>query len=76
MKLFIFLSVKKLTEHYHSNGGLVVIAESEETARALAISRGVKELDITEKPTVIRECDGPAGCWIFPNAGCLLREPQ
>lgn len=76
MKLFIFDSVKKLTDSYHSRGGAAVIAESREAAVAMLTAP-------TECFTPVVEEDEAAAAiefelcgnhepkvFIFPDAGC------
>lgn len=36
MKIFIWKDIEQLTDHYHSGGGLAVIADSEDRARTIA----------------------------------------
>jgi hypothetical protein len=73
MKLFIFEEVEKLTYNYHSGGGLVVIAEDTEAAKALISTDS--DITITEeewskvKVYELMDNEEPA-MFIFPDAGC------
>lgn len=73
MKVFIWDYVGKLTENYHPEGGLVVIADNEQDARIIAMEQGVVFSD-DEKPEVYKLDDEHLGSkdkiFIFPNAGC------
>ena len=71
MKVFVWEDVDECTESYHSEGGVVVFAESEERARELANSIEGCNIRPDEHPTEERECqDGPEKAYIMPNAGC------
>lgn len=70
-KVFIWDYIEKLTDNYHSSGGLVVISDNLQDAKIQAMERGVKfsenqspyrVLDLQE--TVENEV------FIFPDAGC------
>ncbi len=70
MKIFIWENIEKLTDNWHSNGGLVVIAENITRAKELAREKGVKfgkgyTGAITHKIDAIKE-----KVYIFENAGC------
>ena len=79
MKVFVWQKIENCTEHYHSEGGVVVFAETEERARWLAnqdrIENGWTEqgcrIDPTEMPDYVAECPGAdEKVFVFPNAGC------
>jgi hypothetical protein len=72
MKVFIWYDIDELTDNYHSDGGLVVIADNLEDARILAMERNVKFKDIELQPDLVYELkDYPKdNVIIFPNAGC------
>lgn len=73
MKVFIWDYVEKLTDNYHSDGGLVVIADNEQDARIIAMERGVVFKGDEELKTYKLD-DTHLGMenevFIFPNAGC------
>lgn len=70
MKVFVWNYVCELTDSYHSGGGLIVFAETEERARQLAIEQGVK-FGKSENPDDVREVSGGAeAIYVMPDAGC------
>ena len=73
MKVFIWETIQELTDSYHSDGGLVVIAESVDVALAEAMKLGVVFSKEEEQiPDKVYELAGDAkpDVFIFPNAGC------
>ena len=73
MFVFIFESIDNLTDSYHSDGGLVVIAPDVATARALAEARGVSftEQEIASvKSYQLASREEETRVFIFPDAGC------
>lgn len=70
MKLFIFNNVEKLTNNWHSEGGLVIIAESMERAIELATKEGVKFTKEEIESCEVRDCSGEEDIFLFPDAGC------
>ena len=70
MKVFVWESISKLTDNYHSGGGLIVFAENEERAKELAIEQGVM-FDATELPNDVRIVEGgEEAVYIMQDAGC------
>ena len=68
-KVFIWNNVDNLTDRYHSEGGLVVIADNLQDAGILAMEKGVRFND--ETPTVYELKDTVEDkVYIFPDAGC------
>ncbi len=68
MKIFIWDYVGELTDNYHSDGGLVVIADNDVRARALAEEQGVK---FDNEPYVSHGTDATEEkVYIFRDAGC------
>lgn len=80
MKIFIWQYVTYLTNNYHAEGGVAVIAETLESARAMlphpheehACSATVEEPDAVYE---LAGPDGPVGpleprLFVFPDAGC------
>jgi hypothetical protein len=70
MKVFVWNDVAELTNNWHSDGGLVVFAGTEERARELATAEGVKfqEKDLPDDVRVV--VGGAEAVYIMPNAGC------
>jgi len=71
MHLWI-LDVAELTCRWHSGGGLVVIADSEIEARALAAETGatVTDQEWAEARRYQLAGDHESKTFVFPNAGC------
>jgi len=71
MMVFIWPRIKRATDNYHSEGGVVVVAKDEAAARELA--NGVKDCSIApnEKPEsyMLRGSPEPK-VWIMRDAGC------
>lgn len=71
MKVFVWDRVEKCTGSYHSQGGVVVFADSEERAREIANMEEGCAIDATEKPDDVRDVVGGAeAVYIMPDAGC------
>lgn len=77
MKLFIWERVSRASTSYHDEGGIAVIAEDIGAAHDLLRKPGAYGPPVpddceafTASPDVERECGGPAGAWVFPDAGC------
>lgn len=71
MQVFVWPCVEKATDSYHSEGGIVVFAETEDRARELANAESGCLLSTGELPTDVREvAGGTERVFIFPNAGC------
>lgn len=77
MKVFIWERINKATNSYHTEGGLVVIAETEAAARELFISRSDSYSDgcgpaADEAPDLVLPTndDAQPKVFIFPDAGC------
>jgi hypothetical protein len=75
MKVFIWEHIQKLTDNYHSDGGLVVVAANLQRAIELAEAEGVEfsKGDYDElTPTNVYNTDDSADekVFIFPDAGC------
>ena len=70
MKVFVWNYIGSLTDNYHSGGGLIVFAEDEARAKALAIAEGVS-FDESETPDDVRVVDGgDEKVYVMPDAGC------
>ena len=73
MNMYVWEDIQELTDNYHSDGGLVVLASSEARARELAIERGVK-FGQNDVPDVYPLCACSATeeerVYLFPDAGC------
>lgn len=71
MKVFVWEWVNQCSDNYHSDGGVVVFAESESRARELANLKSGCNILPEELPTEVRECSlGEELVFIMPNAGC------
>lgn len=70
MNVYVWQRVNDATDHYHSEGGAVVFADTLRRARELARDVGCTITD-AELPDEIRECEGgPERVFIMPDAGC------
>jgi hypothetical protein len=71
MKVFVWERIEKATDSFHSEGGLVVFAATEERARELANAQGGCELKPTEAPDEVRDVvGGEEKVFIMPDSGC------
>jgi hypothetical protein len=70
MKVFVWSYISNLTDSYHSGGGLIVFAETEERAKELASAEGVTFTE-DDSPNDVRAVDGGSeAVYIMPDAGC------
>jgi hypothetical protein len=75
MKVFIWERIEKLTDNWHTDGGLVVVAANLQRAVELAEAEGVEfsKGDYDElTPSNLYNTDDSAEekVFIFPDAGC------
>lgn len=70
MKVFVWHEVDKCSDNYHSDGGVVVFAATEERARELANACPGCAIQPDEKPVEVRNTSGKERVFIMPNAGC------
>lgn len=73
MKLFLFEYIKQVSDYYHSEGGLVVVAKDEDQAREMIANREYIEPTLEEWFEVkVYELAGdyPPKIYVFPDAGC------
>lgn len=83
MKIFIFENVQELTHNYHSGGGLVVIAESEEHAKKVIQDHNennqswlVENAQVSDKDWLsvitheLKDGSAEPRVFVFPDAGC------
>jgi hypothetical protein len=70
MNVYIWRDATTVSTSYHEGGGLVVIAASEEAARALANAEHGVVLDAAEMPDAVFPCNAEPQVFVFPNAGC------
>ena len=74
MKLFIWRNLRQVTDRYHDDGGVVVVAETLQAARAL-IPRVVRDGDTEmaigapDAEYELRGSDTPRA-FVFPDSGC------
>lgn len=70
MNLYVWQEIKHATESYHSEGGVLVVADNEARARELALSQGA-QIEPNESPDLVLGMDEKyEHVMIFPNAGC------
>jgi hypothetical protein len=73
MKLFLFKRIEQVSEYYHPEGGLVIVADNEDHARTMILD--MQDIEPTEEEwagKVVYELAGehaPA-VYVFPDAGC------
>jgi hypothetical protein len=71
MNVYIWNRVDQASDSYHSEGGVVVFADSLDEARSLANATDGCEILDKEQPDETRACaDGPKKVFIMPDAGC------
>ena len=71
MKVFIWDYVANCSDSYHSTGGVVVFAETEERARELAtLEYHSCVIGKDELPAVVEVVHAVEKVYIFPGAGC------
>jgi hypothetical protein len=81
MKIFIWSNLMKVSRRYHSEGGLVVVAESLEAAREIIREQVDAPKDVhskaldcdaktTEPDEVFDVGEAKEYFCVFPNAGC------
>lgn len=72
MKVFVWNRIANVSQNYHSEGGLVVFAESEERARSIANETGEITIDESEMPDKVADVADTTEESIhsFPDAGC------
>lgn len=73
MKLFLFESIEKVSDRYHEDGGLVVVAKDKDSAIDMINERN--DVEVTEKEwenVVTYELSGYCDpiIYTFPDAGC------
>ena len=71
MKVFIWNNVNQCSNNWHSDGGVVVFADTEERAREIANLEDGCNIAPNEQSDDVREVvGGEERVYIFPNAGC------
>ena len=71
MKVFIWQRVYKCSNNYHSEGGVVVIAEDVDTAIGIAnMEEGCEIEHGTEPDYEVETTSTERKVFIFPDAGC------
>jgi superfamily II DNA or RNA helicase len=71
MKVFVWERIEKCTNHYHSEGGVIVFAKTEERAREIANKMDGCAIKDNEKPDDVRDVTGgEEAVYIMPDAGC------
>lgn len=70
MNVYVWRRIKEATYNYHSEGGVVVFAESQTRAIELAKDAGA-HIQEDEKPNEVRSVgQGEEAVYIMPDAGC------
>ncbi len=71
-KIFIWENVDEVSEQWHCDGGVVVVAESEDRARKIANEKDGCNIRPDEKFTAVYQlsADVEEAVYIFPDAGC------
>lgn len=71
MNVYIWNNVEQASGNSHSDGGVVVFADSLEEARTIANAEEGCSITDEEQPDETRPCaDGEKRVFIMPNAGC------
>lgn len=71
MKVFVWHEVTQCSNNYHSEGGVVVFAETEQRARELANAEPGCDIQPDEHPDEVRDvAGGVERVFIMPDAGC------
>jgi len=71
MKVFVWEELDNVSPNYHSEGGLLVVAESLSAAIVLAESKDFVVVGETEPDYVYETTDdAEPRVLVFPNAGC------
>lgn len=72
MKVFVWNCIEEASGNYHSGGGVVVFAETEERARILATEvESDCKIRAEEMPIDVREVvGGIEAAYVMPDAGC------
>lgn len=79
MKAFLWKDIKEVSDNYHTNGSVLIEAETLERAREIAIFNAatpmnpefVKMKGVEKDPDLILTSESRLEkVWVFPNAGC------
>jgi hypothetical protein len=71
MKVFVWADVGQCSYSYHSGGGVVVFAETEQRAREIANAHEGCAIQENEAPDDVRDvAGGDERVFIMPDAGC------
>lgn len=72
MNVYVWQYVAQCSNNYHSQGGVVVFARTEERARDLANARDGCAIQPDEAPDRVAGCplETEEGVFIFTDAGC------
>jgi len=71
VNVYIWERVEFATSNYHTEGGVVIFADSLDEARTLANAVEGCEIKETEQPNEVRPCaTGEKKVFIMPDAGC------
>ena len=73
MRLFLFKRIDQVSENYHSEGGLVIVANNLDHARAIIMDMADIEPTDEEWAEVVTfdlAADYAPTVYVFPDAGC------
>lgn len=72
MRVYVLHRIEKASDRYHEEGGVVVVAQDEQSARALATAAGCKPTDSEWAEAVVYEVAGDVAptIYVFPDSGC------
>ena len=71
MKVFLWHRVDQASYNYHTEGGVVVFAETEARARELANAEEGCAIDVSESPDDVRDVTGgDEVVYVMCDAGC------
>jgi hypothetical protein len=77
MNVYVWDHLNRMSDNYHDNGGVVVVAASLERAHELLRVKGQygaavpEDSDVfTTAPTATYPSEGDERVYTFPNAGC------
>mgnify|MGYP001157835008 CR=1 FL=1 len=72
MKIFIFENVSELTDRYHSDGGLAVIAKDRKHAEKMTVNVHIEITESEWEDVIVYDLkhEEEPRMYIFPDAGC------
>jgi hypothetical protein len=72
MKIFVWQQVKNCTDNWHSEGGVVVVAENLARAKEIAAQKGciIDDGEWPDMVSTLYDFEYEERIFIMPNAGC------